>query len=116
MDRNKPVMETHCQFIGLVTAMFDPVARVVNSLSEVWLYLKGLDAEIAFRRAVLSRPSPDLIEHAAMQAPQESLSENIVPTVEGPAVRCANVLLFEFVQLAPGGIAATDGSNPPSPR
>jgi hypothetical protein len=78
MNRNKPVMEAHCQFIGLVSLVFDPVTRVVNCLSKVRLYLKGFDAEIAFRSTVLSRPSPDLIEHAAMKAPQESLSEKII--------------------------------------
>src|ERR1700730_17289867 len=103
MDGNQPMVETHCQFICLVALVLDPVPRVVDCLSKIWLYLEGFDPEIAFRSAVLSRPSPDLIEHTAMKAPQESLSEKIMPSAEGPAIRCANVFLFELVQLAPQG-------------
>jgi hypothetical protein len=57
-------------------------------------------ANILFRRAVSSCPTPDIAEHPAVKAAPERLDDGVPLAQECPSISFQDVLLFQFVQFA----------------
>ena len=87
MHRDQAVMESDRDFVGRKRFVLDPITRIVDRLPHGGLDLKRLDAEIALCGAVLSGPSPNAVEHAAMQAFEKPVPGDDVLAAERPAIQ-----------------------------
>ena len=85
------MMEAHGDFIGRIGLVLNPVADVIKQLPDIRLDAEGRNAEITIGGAISAGPSPDFMEHAAMQPAQERLSEHIASPLECPLVGSENV-------------------------
>ena len=103
MYRNEPVMETQRDLIRRIRIVLNLISRIVNRLAKRDLDQVRSDAKVAFGRPVFSRPPPDALEHAAMQALEETFAGHDVTAAEGPPISCCDILLLEFIQLAAQG-------------
>lgn len=100
MHSNQSMMETHRKLVGRVSLMANPVLRIADSLAKVGLNPKRRNSQIALGGAILSRPSPNAIEHSAMKTSEKRFIENISLAGKSPAICVCDVLLFEFVEFA----------------
>lgn len=105
---DEPVMETHRDLIWRIRFVLNPISRVVNRLAKRDLDQMRSDTEIAFCCPVFSRPAPDALEHAPMQALEETFAGHDVTAAECSLISRCDILLFEFVQFAAQGDMGRD--------
>jgi hypothetical protein len=99
MDRDEPMTEPHGDFVGRVCSVFDPVARIVDSLTHVDGNTVGIDSNVAGSLSVLTRPAPDIAEHPPVQFDQELRIEDVAPAQICPAQCHSDIDLFSFVEF-----------------
>src|SRR5579863_1363005 len=100
MHENQTVMKAHSQLVGRVGVVLDPIPGVVDDPPKLGLNAIGRYTEITFGRTVISRPSPNPIEHTAMETSEESFVEDSSLAGKRPTIGLGDVLLFEFVEFA----------------
>lgn len=102
MYGDEPMMDSNGDLIGRKSLVFAPIADIVEDDFDIRRDLPDLDADIAWRRPELTRPAPDLAEHALVRLTEEGLGEDVAARarIEGPAVAFADIDLFGFVQFA----------------
>lgn len=101
------MMDAHGDFIGGVGPMVEPIASIVEKVSNGGGELVDQESQIAFGVAKRSGPSPRVVEHLSMEAAQIVLRQRIVPLElarrERPPLGCQNVLTLPLVQLGARG-------------
>lgn len=97
MNGDKAVAEPNRQFVGRMRCMFDPVSRLVDGLLHVHDNAIRGNTDVAFGRAILSRPTPYVAEHALVQFAQKIPIKDIAPPAVGPAKSRSDVDLLGFI-------------------
>lgn len=100
VNPNQPVMKPGCILIRFISTVLDPVAAIINELSQLLRNTLSIDANILPRSAVLTSPTPYIAEHALVQLVQKPLIKDIAFSAEGPELRFNNIGLLGFVELA----------------
>lgn len=97
---HQAVMKTHRDLVGRVHLVINPRFHVVEKLAQRHRDLVVRDPDVAFADPEVTRPSPHVAEHAAMEVLDEFLAQQIAAARERPVLRAGNVVLLRFVQLA----------------
>jgi hypothetical protein len=97
MHGNERVMKTHGDLVRRKRFVFNPMARIVQSLIERAMNFSARDAEILVGRAVPPSPLPNPPEHSTMQFFREGLADGIMAALKRPYVGGEDILLLKLV-------------------
>src|SRR5580692_5929374 len=89
MNLHEAVMEAHRDFIRRIRLVFDPRSSIVEQLVQRDGNFIEWYPEIAFARAELPGPSPNVAEHPLVQVGNKLLAQRIAAAGERPVLRAA---------------------------
>ena len=103
VDCYEAMMKAKRQFISRVGGVGHPIPGIFDELPKGRFDEIARDAKIAFSSSVSPRPTPNPIEHSAMQSPKERLRYDVALSRKCPAIRSSDIALFELVEFATQG-------------
>jgi hypothetical protein len=103
MGSDEPVMKSRSDFIWLICLVFNPVAAIIEKLSQVRRDTIGINADVLAGCPVLSGPAPNIAVHPLVHVLQKLLIQHITLARKRLLLRFADIGLFRLVELTPQG-------------
>ena len=84
VNQGQPVMESRGDLIWRERAVLDPVAAVINQLTQFLRDARYIDTDIFARQAITTRPCPDLSEESLVQPADKADFQDIAAATSCP--------------------------------